>query len=244
VINVRLECATGVTQPPEDLLELDLLQDWLAGADPSWQVKKVTVLNALTYPSGWVWCLLIQPTVVDGAGHWLEHQVLLVAPAVDVLTVLVDEDGDEYALLVAQSRPAAGTAVMSNPAGRLDARETAEAGARRELMEETNLLGTGVHWITLVNLNQKLTGSPEPVWASPGIINEQVTHFVAIGHLPRDQIKALQKSQAGLASEREFITVSVVNIQDVPMHLARVGLVDGKALQTWLMYREWRNQTV
>lgn len=86
------------------------------------------------------------------------------APAVAVL-VLRQHDGRDEVLLVSQARPAIGQATWELPAGLIDAGETPEGAARRELAEEVGLDGT-------------LTQLAE-VHSSPGFTDEKIYLFEA-----------------------------------------------------------------
>ncbi len=99
--------------------------------------------------------------VVKLADRWevVEH-----VPAVAVL-VLRELNGQLEILLVAQDRPAIGQKTWELPAGLVDAGETPEAAAARELAEEVGLGGT----LTLV----------AEVFSSPGFTDEKVYVFEA-----------------------------------------------------------------
>ena len=99
--------------------------------------------------------------VVRLEGRWevVEH-----APAVAVL-VLRQRDAQDEVLLVSQTRPAVGQATWELPAGLIDAGETPEGAARRELAEEVGLDGT-------------LTQLAE-VYSSPGFTDEKIYLFEA-----------------------------------------------------------------
>jgi 8-oxo-dGTP pyrophosphatase MutT (NUDIX family) len=86
------------------------------------------------------------------------------AAAVAVLVVRRIDDQDEV-LLVSQDRPAVGRETWELPAGLVDAGETPEAAARRELAEEVGLDGT-------------LTQIAE-AFSSPGFTDEKIYLFEA-----------------------------------------------------------------
>ncbi len=95
------------------------------------------------------------------AGRWevVEH-----VPAVAVL-VLREVAGQLEVLLVSQDRPAIGQKTWELPAGLVDAGETPETAAARELAEEVGLGGT----LMLV----------AGVFSSPGFTDEKVYVFEA-----------------------------------------------------------------
>ncbi len=86
------------------------------------------------------------------------------AAAVAILVVRRVDDQDEV-LLVSQDRPAVGRETWELPAGLVDAGETPEAAARRELAEEVGLDGT-------------LTQIAE-AFSSPGFTDEKIYLFEA-----------------------------------------------------------------
>lgn len=97
----------------------------------------------------------------------LEHrwEVVEHAPAVCVLALRGDE-----VLGVTQARPAIGQETWEIPAGLIDAGETPEAAARRELAEETQLTGE----LSLIT----------QVYTSPGFTDEKIYLFEARGLSP------------------------------------------------------------
>ena len=92
------------------------------------------------------------------------YEVVRHAPAVAVLALRCEGDGAEV-LLVSQHRPAVGARTWELPAGLVDAGETPEQAAARELAEEVGLGGT----------LQKFA----EVYSSPGFTDEKVYLFEA-----------------------------------------------------------------
>jgi 8-oxo-dGTP pyrophosphatase MutT (NUDIX family) len=115
------------------------------------------------------------------------------ASAVAVLVVL-QRNGQDEVLLVSQDRPAIGQTTWELPAGLVDAGETPEEAARRELAEEVGLDGT-------------LTQIAE-AFSSPGFTDEKIYLFEASDLFERalpgdedDGFKAEWKSLADLWRE-------------------------------------------
>jgi ADP-ribose pyrophosphatase len=93
-----------------------------------------------------------------------------------VLPVLGAMDSEDPAiLLIRQYRHAAGTWLLEVPAGRLDAGESPDACAHRELREETGCTATGMLPLTTI-----LT--------TPGFSDERIHLFIATG-LSRGETK-------------------------------------------------------
>lgn len=112
-------------------------------------------------------------SVVTLENRW---EIVYHAPAVAVLVLRSGESGDEV-LLVSQHRPAIGQRTWELPAGLINAGETAEAAAARELAEEVGLGGN-------------LTKLAE-VYSSPGFTDEKIYIFEVTDtfdfHLPGDE---------------------------------------------------------
>lgn len=90
------------------------------------------------------------------------------------------QDGKQETILVEQFRPPVGTFTMEFPAGLIDAGETPEQAALRELKEETGFIGTSC--ATLPKFSR-------PVCMSPGLTDESVHTCVVEVDLddPRNQ---------------------------------------------------------
>lgn len=91
------------------------------------------------YDSPWVAVDLVD--VVPPRRPCYQHHVVRVAPAVGVIT----RRDDGRVLLMHRHRFITGTVGFEIPAGGLDAGETVEAAARREVLEETGLRLDTVH---------------------------------------------------------------------------------------------------
>ncbi len=102
---------------------------------------------------------VIRVAKLEGRWEVVEH-----APAVAVL-VLRQVAGGAEVLLVSQRRPAVGRATWELPAGLIDAGETPEGAARRELAEEVGLGGTFVKIAEM--------------FSSPGFTDEKIYLFEA-----------------------------------------------------------------
>ena len=101
-----------------------------------------------------------------------------------VVPFLSDPDGDDpQLLLIRQFRYAAEDFLWEIPAGRLDAGETPEACARRELREETGCTAARVELLTTI-------------YTTPGFTDERIHLFMADG---------LQTDGAAAREADEFI---------------------------------------
>src|SRR5579871_811954 len=82
--------------------------------------------------------------------------------------VMMAVDKKNRVLLVRQFRLPAGKSLWELPAGRLDPKEKALAGAKRELREETGYQAR--NWKKLASY-----------WPSPGFVDEKMTIYLATG---------------------------------------------------------------
>ncbi|KAJ4952157.1 hypothetical protein NE237_028989 [Protea cynaroides] len=129
-------------------------------------------------------------------------------PAVAVL-ILLDSDGETYAVLTEQARVPVGRVILELPAGMLDDDKGDFVGtAVREVEEET---GIHLNLEDMVNLTAFLdpsTGSR--VFPSPGGCDEEISLFLYKGCVNPEVITALQGKETGLRDHGELIKVHVV----------------------------------
>jgi len=120
---------------------------------------------------------------------------------------------DPWVVIERQYRHAAGQFLWELPAGKLDAGETALAGAQRELIEET-----GYHsqnWSPLVEY-----------FASPGFLGESMKVFLAEGLTAGD----------AHPEEDENIEFRLVKLSELLDMVDAGKIIDGKTLTTVLLY--------
>jgi ADP-ribose pyrophosphatase len=103
----------------------------------------------------------------DGSTGELE---LITHPGASAVVPLLSAPGadDPQLLLVRQYRYATGGWLLEIPAGKLDAGDTPESCAHRELAEETGCTATGMQHLTTF-------------WTTPGFTNEQIHIYLATG---------------------------------------------------------------
>ncbi len=147
----------------------------------------------------------------DGSAGQLE---MLRHPGASAVVPFVDEprDPDPRILLIRQFRHAADGFIWEVPAGRLDAGESPETCARRELEEETGMRARALERLTTI-------------FTTPGFTDERIHLFLACGleaGAPRREVD-------------EFMELHTLRWSEV-MELVRSGAVqDGKTL-TSLLY--------
>ncbi|HET8834936.1 MAG TPA: NUDIX hydrolase [Gemmatimonadales bacterium] len=152
----------------------------------------------------------------DGSSGQLE---MLRHPGASAVVPFLDDPGapDPRVLLIRQFRHAANGFIWEVPAGRLDAGETPEACARRELEEETGMRA----------------GAVEPlitIYTTPGFTDERIHLFLAHGLQAGSQ-----RREADEFMELKELTWSAV------LELVRTGQVqDGKTLTSLLFVQCFR----
>jgi ADP-ribose pyrophosphatase len=114
---------------------------------------------------------------------------------------------DPLVVLIRQFRHAAGGFVWEVPAGRLDAGESAEACARRELEEETGLVARTLRHLTTI-------------FTTPGFTDERIHLFSA---------DAVETGRARREAD-EFVEVHPLRWSAVIDLICRGEVVDGKTL--------------
>jgi ADP-ribose pyrophosphatase len=155
----------------------------------------------------------------DGSTGQLE---MLRHPGASAVVPFLDdpEDTDPRVLLIRQFRHAAEDFIWEVPAGRLDAGETPEACARRELEEETGMRARTLERLTMI-------------YTTPGFTDERIHLFLAQG------LEAgTQRREAD-----EFLELHPLRWSEV-MALVRSGEIqDGKTLTSLLFVQCFRRTT-
>ncbi|KAK9277733.1 hypothetical protein L1049_007280 [Liquidambar formosana] len=129
-------------------------------------------------------------------------------PAVAVL-ILLDSEGETYAVLTEQVRVPVGRLILELPAGMLDEDKGDFIGtAVREVEEE---IGIHLNQEDMVDLMAFLDASTgRRVFPSPGGCDEEISLFLYRGHVDKEIITQLQGKQMGLREHGELIKVHVV----------------------------------
>ena len=125
-----------------------------------------------------------------------------------VVIMAVEEDSKEKrVLLVRQYRYCAGRFLWELPAGRIDEGETALAGGRRELLEETGY--TARKWQKALFF-----------YSSPGFVDETMTVFLARG----------LKAGTAKPEEDEFISKRLFPLSSLLNMIRRRTIIDAKTI--------------
>uniref|UniRef100_A0A5B7B0C8 Nudix hydrolase domain-containing protein n=1 Tax=Davidia involucrata TaxID=16924 RepID=A0A5B7B0C8_DAVIN len=150
-------------------------------------------------------------------------------PAVAVL-ILLDSDGETFAVLTEQARVPVGRLILELPAGMLDDDKGDFVGtAVREVEEE---IGISLNVNDMVDLTAFLDPSTGcRVFPSPGGCDEEISLFLYRGHVGKEIITQLQGKETGLREHGELIKVHVVPY-DKLWHMT----ADAKALMAIALY--------
>lgn len=189
-------CPRDSEVQPQDVYDSRLFQDYLAGADKDWYIISVDVLWALKPKGKDVIMMLAIIEAVDNEGRTRVAATQLRCQTVEILPVLVAEDGSCHTLLVKQSRVPVGRSVVSTPAGMTDGK-TVDATIGAELAEE---IGLQLQWDEPVILSG-------PMFVSPGGSNEEVVYCARKAAASLSEIKQFSGHRAGNHAEGEHTTV-------------------------------------
>ncbi|KAG2681342.1 hypothetical protein I3843_11G139900 [Carya illinoinensis] len=129
-------------------------------------------------------------------------------PAVAIL-ILLESEGETYAVLTKQVRVPVGRLILELPAGMLDDDKGDFVGtAAREVEEETGIHLNLEDMVDLTAFLEPSTGSR--VFPSPGGCDEDISLFLYRGCVGKEIIMQLQGKQTGLREHGELIEVCVV----------------------------------
>ncbi|KAI9076672.1 hypothetical protein K1719_041437 [Acacia pycnantha] len=129
-------------------------------------------------------------------------------PAVTIL-ILLESEGETYAVLTEQVRVPTGRILLELPAGMLDDDKGDFVGiAVREVEEETGIKLNVEDMIDLTAFLEPSTGCR--VIPSPGGCDEEISIFLFRGSVDKETITQLQGKETGLREHGELIKVRVV----------------------------------
>jgi ADP-ribose pyrophosphatase len=126
-------------------------------------------------------------------------------------------DGDPRVVLIRQFRHAADGFIWEVPAGRLDAGETPETCARRELEEETGMRAERLERLTTIH-------------TTPGFTDERIHLFFAEGLGPGSEQREAD----------EFMELHTLRWSEVLRLMENGDIVDGKTLVSLLFVQCFR----
>ncbi|CAN6179601.1 unnamed protein product [Urochloa humidicola] len=156
-------------------------------------------------------------------------------PAVAVL-ILLESNGQTYAVLTEQVRVPIGKFVLELPAGMLDDEKGDFIGtAVREVEEETGIKLNLEDMVDLTALLNPATGGR--ILPSPGGCDEEIGLFLYRGRVDEETIRSLQGKETGLRDHGELIKLRVV-----PYSQLWRSTADAKALCAIALYEMARRE--
>ncbi|XP_010529515.1 PREDICTED: nudix hydrolase 14, chloroplastic [Tarenaya hassleriana] len=222
--SVHVAAGPGVSASDfRNAIDSCLFKNWLNNlqsetgilADEAMALKQV-VIQGVDMFGNRVGFLKFKADIFDKAtGQKVPGIVFARGPAVTVL-ILLESDGETYAVLTEQVRVPTGRVVLELPAGMLDDDKGDFVGtAVREVEEE---IGIELKKEDMVDLTAFLDASTgRRVFPSPGGCDEEISVFLYRGHVENETIRQLQgkESTVGLEEHGEFIKVRVVPYREL-----------------------------
>lgn len=125
------------------------------------------------------------------------------------MLILLESEGETYAVLTEQARVPVGRIILELPAGMLDDDKGDIVGtAVREVEEETGIKLNVEDMVDLTAFLDSSTGST--VFPSPGGCDEEISIFLCRKRVDKEIITHLQGKETGLREHGELIKVRVV----------------------------------
>ncbi|XP_051139960.1 nudix hydrolase 14, chloroplastic isoform X1 [Andrographis paniculata] len=214
---VTVVAAAGVSDSDfRNAIESFLFKQWLKNiqtetgmlANEAMVLRQVLIQGVDMFGSR-VGFLKFKADVIDKeTGKKVPGIVFARGPAVAVL-ILLESEGETYAVLTEQVRVPVGKLILELPAGMLDDENGDIAGtAIREVEEET---GLHLNQDAVVDLTAFLAPSTgQKVFPSPGGCDEDIGLFLYRGKVDKEIIEQLQGKETGLRDHGEMIKVHVV----------------------------------
>lgn len=215
--SVQIVAAPGISDSEfRSAIESSLFQQWLknlqgekgALTDGVMSLNKV-LIQGVDYFGQRVGFLKFKADVVDKElGQKVPGIVFARGPAVAIL-ILLESEGETYAILTEQVRVPTGRFVLELPAGMLDDDKGDFVGtAVREVEEETGIHLNIADMIDLTAFLDPSTGCK--IFPSPGGCDEEISVFLYKGQVNKEVIQQLQGRKTGLQEHGELINVHVV----------------------------------
>ncbi|KMT12210.1 hypothetical protein BVRB_5g101570 [Beta vulgaris subsp. vulgaris] len=214
---VEIVAAPGIT-PSEfrNAIDSSLFQQWLknlhrengALTNGVMSLNKV-LIQGVDYFGNRIGFLKFRADIIDNEmGKKVPGIVFARGPAVAIL-ILLESEGQNYAILTEQVRVPTGRFVLELPAGMLDDDKGDFVGtAVREVEEETGMNLNKEDMVELTAFLDPSTGGK--VFPSPGGCDEELSVFLFQSVVSKETIQQLQGKKTGLQEHGELIKVHVV----------------------------------
>lgn len=165
-------------------------------------IESIEPLEVVRKPNGEVLFAMLRLQATGPDGRPLPPVAVLRGDYAAVLVALYNrEDGACRYLLVYQARTGSGAMELEHPAGMVDNEAEPSAVALRELWEETGFQARPEELIRL---------HTEPLFTSPGLLDEAGWLFAIERSLPRATIDALDGKQISAPDDNENIALAVL----------------------------------
>lgn len=194
-------------------LESKIFNDWLLSLDSRFIVRSIQ-FQAIDFRGGNQYAsgatLMFLRFLVETENSSYLQIAELRGKSVTLLPILRCED-NLYVALVKQPRLPTGHLTLAElPAGMVEG-GAPKGAAIRELEEE---VGLSLTESSLMDLSA-VVGASEGIYASPGLINEQVRFYLVEKEIEPKELARLQGKAMGVISEGEKITVQIVPLEEI-----------------------------
>ncbi len=215
------------------VLESSLFKNWKRSLDKKLVVQSIRIQSVDTVMRKGkeeILFLKLKAEIKNEFGKFIPGIVFLRGAAVGILIVLETEK-EKHAVLIQSAQAAIGSASYPQlPAGMMDRETDAQKVAEREMEEETGIKpNEGI----MTDLTREFYGeSWKGVFPSPGACDEAVKLFLFRKKVTEDELKKIQGRKTGIASEHEYITLRLVNLDKLCKMTP-----DVKAHSAYMMYQ-------
>lgn len=233
--SVSCDRSTGLT--PTQIRESRLFGSYVDNLAKSWRLLSFRVLWAIrrvTTNEVDIIMMFAEIEVRDEDGQIITSGALLRGSTVEVLPIVVSPWGERYVVLVRQSRVPVGRKVLSTPAGMTDGKSVTLT-ALSELDEE---IGHPLKWGKPLWLNERITGSDQPMLVSPGGSSEDASFCAVEATVTNEDLRVLDGHVAGNQEEGEQTKTLLIPFDDLPHGLSAYGQVCLKTVMGIMMYRD------
>ncbi|CAH8273047.1 unnamed protein product [Arabidopsis lyrata] len=219
---VLVSATSGISSSDfRDAIDSSLFRNWLRNlesetgilADGSMTLKQVLIQGVDMFGKR-IGFLKFKADIFDKeTGQKVPGIVFARGPAVAVL-ILLESNGETYAVLTEQVRVPTGKIVLELPAGMLDDDKGDFVGtAVREVEEEIGIKLKKEDMVDLTAFLDPSTGYR--IFPSPGGCDEEMSVFLYRGQVEKETIRQLQGKETGLREHGEFIKVRLIPYREL-----------------------------
>lgn len=193
-------------------IETQLFKEWLAGLDPSFDLKGIEFQSVDKFGTGRVGFIKFT-SHIERNGVKIPGIVVLRGQAVAILLVITDsETGEQYTVLTRQPRVPTGRMMLEIPAGMADGSGNLRGVAVAELSEECGLTANTNDLVDLVELS--FAGTEPGICMSGGLLDEMIRIYLWKETMSHARVHELEGKLGGCNSH-EQITLKLVKFADL-----------------------------